>query len=188
MKTTFLRSMGVFVLFACCIAVFPQKKKDEIIQAVAEGTSTQLGRIVSVEVRIGDYSTDADKAALVQAFQAKGSEGVANALDKMKSIGRVAVTGTLGYDVSYIRKFPQPDGSTKIRFITNRPITFGEAWTDSRSQDYDLTMGEVNIFADKKKNNGVIYPLARFSLDKENELKIELNQNPWKLVDIKLNN
>lgn len=170
-----------------CTAVVAQQKK-EVVQAIAEGTSTQLGQIISINLIINAYSTDADKSALIQAYQGKGSQGLYNALDKMKSIGHIAVTGTLGYDVSYIRTFDEPDGSRKIRFITSRPITFGEAWTDSRSEDYNLSMGEVIIFPDKKKSSGTLYPLAKFSLDKENELKIELAQNPWKLVNIRVSN
>jgi hypothetical protein len=42
----------------------------------------------------------------------------------MKSVGRIAITGTVGYDLSYIRLIPIPTGR-KIRFVTNRLIRFG---------------------------------------------------------------
>jgi len=44
----------------------------------------------------------------------------------MHSKGRIAITGTLGYDISFVRKIPTADGY-KIRFLTNRPSRFGEA-------------------------------------------------------------
>src|SRR3982750_1037891 len=94
------------------------------ISATARGTSTQLGKIVNIDVRINEFSTKEDQTALMDAFKSGGSEALANALDKMKAKGRVAITGTLGYDLNYIKEFILPDGSRKIRFITDRPIFF----------------------------------------------------------------
>ncbi len=166
--------------------VSAQEKKREYITAIAQGTSTQLGRMVSVNLIVNELSTADDQKVLIAAFQEKGSEGLANTLHKMHSKGRIAITGTLGFDVNYIREFPMPDGSRKIRFVTDRPITFGEAWTASRSSDYSLSMGELIIAADKDKSSGTILPVAKFKLDKEKELTMEAFQNPWKLLNIKV--
>jgi len=65
---------------------------------------------------------------LLEAFHAQGNEGLVNAVSKMTSKGRIAITDTLGYDVNYVRRFNQTDGSTVLRMVTDRPITFGEAW------------------------------------------------------------
>ena len=123
---------------------------------------------------------------MLEAFNAKGNEGLVNALSKMTSKGRISITGTLGYDVNYIRRFKQPDGTTKIRLVTNRPITFGEAWSDSRSSDYNLSAMEIILSADKKKNSGTLLPACQFKIDKDNQLEIEAFQNPWELVNIQL--
>ena len=92
------------------------------IQAQAMGTSTQMGRNANITIIINELSTDEERAGLLEAFQQKGNEGLVNALEKMKSKGRMSVTGTLGYDVSYIKLFPQPDGTTRLRMVTNRPL------------------------------------------------------------------
>lgn len=171
-------------LFVGTLTASAQKQKMIVIQSTAMGTSYQLGQVVSVDLRISDFSTEDDKTVLLQVFKEKGSEGLANALDKMKAKGRIAITGTLGYDVNYIRSFPQPDGSTKYRFVTDRQIRFGEAWSSSRSMDYNLAMGEIIISKDKKKSTGTLYPAAELKLGKDGELTIELLNNPWKLVNI----
>jgi hypothetical protein len=102
----------------------------------------------------------------------------------MKAVGHVNVQGTIGYDVSFIRVIPTPTGR-KIRFVTNRPIRFGEAYTDSQTQYYNLSGGEIDIDEkDKKKSSGSVYPRAQLILDKEGQLQLELSQNAWKLVDI----
>ena len=158
--------------------------KSILIQATATGQSTQLGRTFSVNIHIEELSTPEDQKALLSAFKAKGNEGLVNALSKMKGKGRIAITGTLGYDVNYIRRFKQPDGTTIIRMVTDRPITFGENWSDSRSSDYNLSGLEIVLSPDKKKNSGTLLPACQFKIDKENQLEIEAFQNPWKLVNI----
>jgi hypothetical protein len=102
----------------------------------------------------------------------------------MPSKGRIAVTGTLGYDVSFIRKIPT-DSGFKLRVLTNRPITFGEAWTNSRSSDYNLSALEFDISTEKDKSTGVLLPACQFKIDKKTkELVIENYRDPWKLVNI----
>lgn len=155
------------------------------IQAQAMGESTQMGQSFGVNLIIEEFSTPEEQKALVEAFTAKKNEGLVNALTKMKSKGRMAITGTLGYDVSYIRQFDLPDGSVKIRLVTDRPIRFGEVWSDSRSMDYSLSGVEVILHPDEKKNSGTLAPLCQLKMDKENQLQLELYQNPWKLIEVR---
>jgi len=158
--------------------------KPETIEATAMGTSTQMGSEFGLTLDIYDYSTRADRQMLVQAFEKGKNEGLVNALGKMKAAGHIAVTGTLGYDCSYIRMIPTPTGR-KIRFVTNRLLKFGEVYWDTRSTAYDLTAGELDLNdTDKSKSTGVFYPAAEFEIDKQGELQINLVGNPWKLVDV----
>ncbi len=159
--------------------------KSIYIQAQAMGESTQMGQTFNVTLIIEEYSSADDQKALATAFTEKGNEGLVNALNKMSSKGRMSITGTLGYEVTYIRQWPQPDGTTKIRLVTNRPITFGEAWSDSRSMDYSLSGVDLIMTADNKKNSGTLTPACKLKMNKENQLELELLQNPWKLVDVK---
>jgi len=154
------------------------------IQAQAMGTSTQLGRNFNVTIIINEISPPSDQKILLEAFQAKGNEGLVNALSKMPSKGRIAITGTLGGDLAYIRKFPMPDGSVKYRLVTNRLLRFGEVWSDSRSSDYDLSAVEVILSPQKGKSSGTLLPASKLKLNKQNQLEIELYQNPWKLVNV----
>jgi hypothetical protein len=160
------------------------REKSETIEASSMGTGTQMGQMFGITVILYDYSTPEDRQILMQAFEKGKNQGLVNALSKMRAVGHIAITGTLGYDLSYVRMVPTPTGR-KIRFITNRPITFAEAWTDSTSQSYNLTGGEFDINdSDKSKSTGVLYPLAQLTVDKQGQLQIELNQNAWTLVDV----
>jgi hypothetical protein len=181
--TRLLFNSLLMLCITVCTAAFGQSRQ---ISAVARGTSTQMGRIVNIDIRINSLSTAADQGILLEAFQANGSEGVANALDKMRSKGRIAITGTVGYDLNYIRRFKMPDGSVKIRFVTDRPITFGEHWYATRTVDYQLSMGEIIIRPGKGKSTGTLMPATRLRLNKKGELELETYQNPWELVNIKV--
>jgi hypothetical protein len=160
------------------------REKSETIEASSMGTGTQMGQMFGITVILYEYSTPEDRQILMQAFEKGKNQGLVNALSKMRAVGHIAITGTLGYDLSYVRMVPTPTGR-KIRFVTNRPITFAEAWTDSSSQSYNLTGGEFDINdSDKSKSTGVLYPLAQLAIDKQGQLQIELNQNAWTLVDV----
>ena len=154
------------------------------IQAQAMGTSTQLGRNFNMTLIIEELSTDAERAGLIESFQQKGNEGLVNALSKMRSKGRMSITGTLGYDIAYAKWLPQPDGSSVLRIVTDRPLRFGEVWADTRSSDYNLSGVEIIVPKDKKKISGTLYPACQLKMNKKNELELELYQNPWKLVNI----
>jgi hypothetical protein len=160
------------------------RAKSETIDASAMGTGTQLGQVIGITLNIYEYSTPADKQVLVQAFEKGKNEGLVTSLGKMKAVGHIEITGTLGYDCSYIRMIPTPTGR-KIRFITNRVLTFGEVFWDTQSQQFDLTGGEFDLNdTDKSKSTGVLYPAAKLAIDKEGQLQIQLTQNAWKLVDV----
>ncbi len=159
-------------------------QKAETIEAAAMGTGTQLGQNVEIRLVIYDYSTMEERQVLVDAFTKGQNQGLVSALQKMRAVGRLSLTGTVGYDVSFIRVIPTPTGR-KLRFITNRQIRFGEAWTDSQSQSFDLSGGEIDINdSDKSKSTGVFFPRAQLVIDKQGQLQIELAQNEWKLVDV----
>jgi hypothetical protein len=180
--------IGVMVSGLLVLAVFPalsaKRVKDETIEATAMGTSTQMGQMIGISVEIYEYSTPEDKHVLVEAFTKGQNQGLVNALTKMHAVGHISITGTLGYDLSFIRMIPTPTGR-KIRFVTNRPLTFGEAWSDSESQAFNLTGGEFDMNdTDKSKSTGTLYPAARLEIDKDGQLRIDLNQNAWKLVDV----
>jgi hypothetical protein len=144
------------LLAAAIPAISADDKPSETIDAQAMGTSTQKGQ----------------------------HQGLVKALQDMKPVGRIAITGTLGYDLAYIALIPSPTGR-RIRFATNRLIRFGEAYANSQSQSFDLTAGEFDLNdSDNKKSGGVLYPAAQLIINKQGQLQFELRQNPWKLVNI----
>lgn len=177
-------SLLLSLLMIAGVSAFGQRGSTETIDATAFGTSTQLGRNFGVKIIIYEFSSPEDRDILVQAFQQGQNDGLVNALEKMKSVGRITIPGTLGFDLSYIREIVTPTGRT-IRFVTNRKIAFGEAYWSTQTKSFNLTAGEINLNeSDKSKSDGVLFPAAQLIVNKEGELQFELNQNAWKLTNI----
>jgi hypothetical protein len=176
--------VGAGVLLVTVLLGAPGRVKTETIEASAMGTGTQLGQVIGVTLNIYEYSTPADRTLLAQAFDQGKNQGLVNALQKMKAVGHVEITGTLGYDCSFIRMIPTPTGR-KIRFVTNRPLRFAEVYWQTNSEQFNLTGGEFDLNdTDKSKSTGILYPAAELMIDKEKQLQIDLNQNSWKLTDV----
>jgi hypothetical protein len=182
-------SVLALVVFALiCLAVLPavsaKHSKYETIEASAMGTGTQMGQMIGVSLEIYEFSTPEDRQMLIDAFMKGQNQGLVNALTKMRAVGHCSITGTLGYDVSFVKMTPTSTGR-EIRFVTNRQLRFGEVYADTQSQAFNLTGGILELNdTDKSKSTGVLYPAAQLAIDKDGHLQIELRENPWKLVDV----
>ena len=179
---------GVLIIVALTMTSFKigaqDKPKRETIQAQAMGQNRAAGKNFNVTVSIDSYSTPDDQKLLIDAFNQGGQAALSKSLSKMKSKGRVAVTGTLGYDIAYVRTFPTADGR-RVRLITDRPIRFAEARENGRSTDYDISALELNINNDKSKSSGSLIIGLRVKVDKDNQFVFEsYGSGPWKLVNV----
>jgi len=177
-----LKIIVVGLLAASAVAGFAQKY--ETIDAQAYGTSTQMGKTARISLIIYQYSTPDDQKILIESFKKGQNDGLANALEKMKAVGRISITGTLGFDVSYIHETKTPTGRS-IRFVTNRRIAFGESYWNTQSQSFNLTAGEIRINdQDKNKSDGVLYPASQLTINKDGEPQWDLRMNPWRLNNV----
>lgn len=176
--------LTALLVTAVAPAIAQANGKSATIDATAMGTSTQLGKNVSIKVTINRFSTEEERQQFIAAFKKGQSQGLVDALSKAQPVGRIAITGTLGYDLSYIGLVKTPTGR-RIRFAANRLIRIGEAYANSPSTAFNLTAGEFDLNdADKNKSGGVLYPACQLIINKKGELQFELRKNPWKLVNI----
>jgi len=176
--------LSTLLLAAAVPAIPADDGKSETIDATAMGTSTQLGKTVSVKIIISKYSTQEDKQAFIEAFKKGQNKGLVEALEKAPSVGTIAITGSVGNQLAYI-SVTKTETGRRIRFAANRWIKFGEAYRNTPSTAYNLTAGEVNINdSDNKKSEGVLYPACQLIINKDGQLEFQLRKNPWKLVNI----
>jgi hypothetical protein len=177
-------SIATAAILAISAVVGFARDTNETIDARAYGTSTQLGKNFTVRLIVYEYSAPEDRKILIESFQKGQNDGLANALEKMKAVGRITMPGTLGFDVSYIHQIKTPTGRS-IRFVTNRKIAFGESYWSTQSKSFNLTAGEIRINdQDKNKSDGVLYPATQLTINKDGEPQWDLRMNPWKLNNI----
>src|SRR5258706_16326549 len=101
-------SLLIGLLMIASIPGYGQRGSNETIDATAFGTSTQMGRNFGVKIIIYEFSSPEDRDILVQAFQKGQNDGLVNALEKMRSVGRIQIPGTVGYELSFIREILTP--------------------------------------------------------------------------------
>ncbi len=153
------------------------------IQATAKGTSTQLGRMVDINIYIEQYSTSDDQKSLIEAFKRSGQNGLVSVLEDMKPKGRVRFSsGGVGNDIKYIIELPSEKGR-RLRLVTDRNLAFGELYNSTRSKDYSVGAIELILTPDGK-GSGTVLPACRLTVDKKKkQIEIETYQNPWDLMN-----
>jgi hypothetical protein len=164
-----------------------QKKKSETIQANVWGQLRASGKIFNMTIIIDSYSNEDDQQTLINAFNRGGQERLVSTLENMKSRGRVAITGTVGNSIAYVRSFPTENGR-RIRIITNRPLNFPEAYYHGRSTSYNVTLIEMNINRlDPSKSTGSLIIGARIRVNKNTgQIEVEsYGSGPWRMTNIK---
>jgi len=152
------------------------------IQATAMGTSTQLGKMYSVNIIVEQFSTPEDRAALIDAFKRSGQDGLVNVLEDMKPKGRIRfASGGVGNDIKYIMELPSEKGHRRLRLVTDRTLAFGELYQGTRSRDYTVGAIELDLTPDGK-GSGTVLPACKLTVNKKKQqVEIETYQNPWKL-------
>lgn len=83
-----------------------------------------------------------------------GQRGLVRVLEDMKPKGNVRFTnGGLGNDVKYIIESPSEKGR-RIRLVTDRNISYGEASGSPRSRNYNVGAVELVVTPDGKEASG----------------------------------
>src|ERR1700757_2288010 len=72
--------IGLLWLLVAGAGTLASHQGSMIIPATAMGTSTQLGKIIDVNIYINAYSTQDDRKTLIEAFKKRGQDGLFDAL------------------------------------------------------------------------------------------------------------
>jgi hypothetical protein len=175
--------MTFFVILLGGIGTTVLAQRRMTIQATAKGTSTQLGKMVDINIYIEKFSTPDDRKALIAAFKRSGQDGLVDVLEDMKPKGRVRFSsGGVGNDIKYIIELPSEKGR-RLRLVTDRNLAFGELYNSTRSSDYNVGAIELVLTPDGK-GSGTVLPACRLTVDKKKkQIEIETFQNPWDLTN-----
>lgn len=135
------------------------------MRAQSQGSIGSTSRI-EVEITVERWSDDAERDGLLAVLVESGPEALKAALADLPETGRVQVERRTSYPLQFAREFPQPDGTRLIRVITDRPIGFGEAMSQSRTQEYAFSILEMTVDAEGN-GEGVVVVGAEIAFDAE---------------------
>ena len=151
-----------------------KKKKPEIIEAYsARVISTVPDQTQRVRLSIYDWTTDGERAMLIQELKENDQQGFQAILSKQDVKGTFQAQKSVAYPVRYIKKFADPNGGYRIVAATDRRLDPREVvGTDPRG-DYLFAIMEIAVDAEGKAQ-AVVSPNSKLHYDDErNVVKLE---------------
>jgi hypothetical protein len=125
----------------------------------------------TVLMQITRWSTDAERATLVNTLREKGPDALLDKLRDMRPVGMIRTPDSLGYDLHYAQQTPGEDGGRRIVIATDRPIGFWEASHRPRTLDYPFTVIQMNIGRDGTGQGTLSYATKVVARDNVIELE-----------------
>jgi len=138
-----------------------------------------------IQITIDRWSSEAERNALIDAFDSKGQDGLLNALERMKPTGYIKLPNTLGYDLRFTREIRNPDGGRRIIVGTDRRMTASEEVNKPITTDYPFTIIELRV---NKANvgEGRLSALTKIKTNKkEGTIELEAYGDAAKLTEVK---
>jgi len=175
----------LFLSLSKAAAQEPQPTIPAQYSAVAIGQAgAAAGKSFGLTVYVDGVSASGDVDELIGTLKQKGQDGVVSAMEKMKDLGRVAPTGSVGTGMRVVLVSPTANGGQHIVLATNRPITFAELYNGTRSRDYPIGIVVLNVDKDGK-GTGSFAPACKVKFNKNKQLEIEhYGQKPFRLANV----
>ena len=187
--------IGIALIVALVLTVAPQVAAEKIpiiakykANAMAQGGPTGT---TMVELQIYRWSSDEERGQILDAIKsATGGKAndreVAKELRGQEKTGYAWFAGKQGYPLRYARKFDMGDGKTQIILATDRPVSFGEVYSQSQAGDWDVSLMLLNLGKDGK-GDGLLSMGTEVTWN-ESKSKLEVSNmtsQPTKLTDVR---
>jgi hypothetical protein len=111
----------------------------------ANAIDMNRGAAGNVEIVVNRWSTDAQRNTLMSTLLDKGAEKLLDKLQDMPRMGYIRTPDSIGWDVHFAHRMPDPEGGERIVLVTDRRISFWEARSQPRSIDYPFTVIELRL-------------------------------------------
>lgn len=177
--------VGVNTASAKKIPIIEKYKANAISMAGGAGSSM-------VEINIYSWTTEEVREELIndvkKATSAKSNNrDVAKALRGQNKVGYAFFAGKQGYPIRYSRKIPLNTGGSRIILATDRPVSFGEVYSQSQLGDFDATVVVLEV-DESGKGTGVLSVGTEVKWDdaKDAISVTNVTSQPVKLTDVRL--
>lgn len=159
-----------------------QKPKSEKFGALAfmpHGAGPAMvgsGARVNVDLYVRSYTSDEEARSLAAALLEGGSDALLKRLEDAKSIGKITITGRVGfYDLKLIRSHQTSEGR-RIYAVGDRPVGFLEAYVNNRSRDYPFGILQLELKRNEKgreEGSGALIYAAKIKVLEGNSIDVE---------------
>ena len=157
----------------------PKKEKFGALAYMPAGAGPAMvgaGARVNVDLYLNSYTSDAEAKQLAGALLEGGSEALLNALEKKKAIGKITLTGRVGfYDLKLIRSH-RIEGGRRIYAVGDRPMGFLEVYVSNRSRDYPFGILQLDLKTNskgKEEGTGALVYAAKIKVLEGKSIEIE---------------
>ncbi len=164
------------------------KPKTEHFTAVARLARSPATTAQWVNVWVSRYSSNATTQRMANTLIEGGQDALVKGLEKAKTIGHASLSRRVGaFDLKLIRSRKTPTGRTIIG-VSDRPISFLEAYAGTRSEDYKVGIIVINLKRNKKGKevgDGMLLYASKVKIEK-GKLDIEyVGMEPIRLTNLK---
>lgn len=159
-----------------------QKRKSEKFGALAympHGAGPAMvgaGARVNVDLYVDNYTSDADAKQWAMLLRESGPDALLKALEKAKTIGKIRLTGRVGfYDFKLIRSHKTENGR-RIYAVGDRPVGFLEVYAGNRSMDYPFGILQLDLKTNSKgreEGTGALIYSAKIKVLEGNSIDVE---------------
>ncbi|PWT91716.1 MAG: hypothetical protein C5B55_07610 [Blastocatellia bacterium] len=134
------------------------------------------GAKANIDIYVKSYTNDAEAKAMAAALIEGGPDALLKQLEKAKSIGKITLTGRVGfYDLKLIRSH-KIEGGRRIYAVGDRPVGFLEAYVNNRSRDYPFGILQLDLKTNskgKEEGEGALIYAAKIKVLKNNTIDVE---------------
>jgi hypothetical protein len=102
----------------------------------------------TVDISITSWTPDAQRDRLLATAKESSPKSLLDALQDSPVVGTIKTPDSVAYDLRYARQMPGPDGGRRIVLMTDRPMSFWELRSQSRSVDYPFMLIELRVDKD----------------------------------------
>jgi hypothetical protein len=161
-------------------------------------SNVATGATLLLEIDVNSWTTDAERARLVETATAKehNQDALLKVLRDLPKRGRMwapqwqgpdPLNARLGWDLRYAHQTPTDEGGRRVVLATDRYVGFWEARNQPRTIDYPFTLLQIEVDKDGR-GQGKMSVATRIRFD-ETKRVLELENyasEPVRLNDVKM--
>jgi len=121
-----------------------------------------------LQIRVTRWSTDEERAALMEALKQGGERTLPDALFQQERIGTIRESQGLGENLRYSRRITNEEGQQQIVLATDRPLAMVETWRSTRTRRYNVTVVILTLDAEGR-GEGQIMTGSELTWDEAND-------------------